>query len=148
MKQDDFQKVAPNPKSEEEMFLMLMQVAMENKHMGFEYIRNWEMRKLCKHQKKGLKTVLEFFKTAIESAQDKWLWEIANNKIDMRTPIMIGELKHCLNYYKEEYKTVTEMLKEHKEYMFSFHLIDTFVLNRWRPDSECYDHRYLFKKKK
>lgn len=147
MKPEEFHKIAPNPKTEEEMFLMLMKVALENKHMGFEFIRNWEMRKLCKHQLRGLKQVLKFFEAAIESAQDKWRWEIQNNKIDFGTPIMIKELEHCWAYYKIELDNIKEMLKEHREYMFSFHLLDTFVLNRWRPDNECYDHRRLFKKK-
>ena len=147
MKPDQFQNIAPNPGSEKEMFEMLVRTAMENKHFKFEFIRNWEMRKLCKHQVKGLKKVIQFFKGAKRSAEEIWLYELTTGNIDLKTPIMCSELRHCLEYYEIELKTIKEMLSEHREYMFSFHLLDTLVFNRWRPDSECYDHRKLFKKK-
>ena len=131
------------PKDDMEMAELLMAKALEGPQSKFEFIRNWEMRKIVKVYYKGLKAVVKMF-TAYQQSMESDFY----SKPSVLGAVAAAHMRLCTDFYKEEMRIAKEMLKEYREYIFSFHLIDTFVLNRWRPDSECYDHRYLFKKKK
>ena len=149
MDQNELQKITPNPGSEKEMFNMLVAAALENKHMKFEFIRNWQMRKIVKTYRNGLKKVVKVFKTAKKEAEEVWDDALRSGKIDLMLPLLCAEMKHCYDYYKEELETANIMLTEYREYVLSGHILDTFLFKNWRPDLLCYDHRgWPFNKKK
>jgi hypothetical protein len=49
------------------------------------------------------------------------------------TPIIIKQLKQCVDYYQKEAEIIQDMINEYDEYIFSGHIIDTLL---GRPRSE------------
>jgi hypothetical protein len=148
MELDQFQHADMNDR---EMFAMLVSVALTNKNMDFEFIRCLEHRKVVKIYIKGVKKVVKFFKNISKLADKAAKLAMQDPQIDLSVIMAAKEFRHCKNYYIKELKIAKDMLSEYREYVCSGHLIDTFILPRWRPDEECVDYRtlpgvFMFKK--
>lgn len=124
----------------------LMKLALTGEHRQFEYIRNWGMRRLAADCAKTTKRVVKYFKACKDNTDRLVKYELMTDRFDVRSVGMAIRFDECIAFYEEELRILKSMLSEHLRYMLSFHLIDTFVLNRWRPDRECFDHRRIFGK--
>ena len=125
----------------------LMKLALTGEHRQFEYIRNWDMRRLAVECEKTTKRVIRYFKACKANADRLLKQDVASREFDAEVIKGVVQFGLCVSFYEEELRILRSMLSEYRRYMFSFHLLDTFVWNRWRPDRECYDHRRIFGKR-
>lgn len=147
----DLKQFQNKPKNDAEMFALLMANAFEGVHMKFEFLRCWEHCKVARIYLNGLRHVIKFFKSAQKVNKAIIAENEKQGKIDLEAMLMSESLKLCIDYYKKELRIAKDMLSEYREYICSGHIIDTFILPRWRPDEECVDYRtlpgvFMFKK--
>jgi len=136
MKLDQFQNT-------EQFFKELTANALHGEHSKFEFIRNWDMRCAVKMYKNGLKHVVRVYKNLCKSFKKQYTLEIADGALDIKTLLAYKQFEACYAYYNKELIIAKDILNEHLEYMFSGHLLDTFLFNRTRTPFECIDYRTL-----
>ena len=139
MEPNQFQKDSKR----QEMFLMLLQNAVESKPFQFEYIIDWHMRTICKLHLKGLKQIVTMFQIARKRAEIALGALIVMGQVDQESIRCCNNIRKALKYYTDEYNTIKDMLKEYRAYVIRGHILNTFVFNKPRTPFECFDYRKI-----
>lgn len=122
----------------------LIQAAIENKHQNFEFIRDINSLAVAKALRDALDKVVVAFKEATTMAYNLYLENLKSSTVNikgMEYLIQYKTFKQCVEFYKQEYKTIVNMIREYHAYlMYGWHLID-HLLGKEREDNDLYDFR-------
>jgi hypothetical protein len=122
----------------------LIQAAIENKHQNFEFIKDVNGLAVAKALRDALDKVVVAFKEATTMAYNLYLGNLKSSIINikgMEYLIQYKTFKQCVEFYKQEYKTIVDMIREYHAYlMYGWHLID-HLLGKEREEDDLYDFR-------
>jgi hypothetical protein len=127
-------------KTEEEFFTDLVERAVKGKQSSFEFIRSWQERIAVKSYRFGIAAIIRIFRNLYDSTYKTYLFQVALGNQDLQTLLALKQFKQCLSFYTREYEIAQDMIKEHNEYIWNWHIIDTLVGN-YRPIEDLWDHR-------
>ena len=122
----------------------LIQAAIENKHQNFEFIKDVNSLVIAKALRDALDKVVAAFKEATTMAYNLYLENLKSPTVNikgMEYLIQYKTFKQCAEFYKQEYKTIVDMIHEYHAYlMYGWHLID-HLLGKEREEDDLYDFR-------
>lgn len=122
----------------------LIQAAIENKHQNFEFIKDVNGLAVAKALRDALDKVVGAFKEATAMTYHLYLENLKSSTVNikgMEYLIQYKTFKQCVEFYKQEYKTVIDMIREYHAYlMYGWHLID-HLLGKEREEDDLYDFR-------
>ena len=127
-------------KTEETFFTDLVNRALNGKQSDFEFIRSWAERIAVKTYKYGVSAVIRIFRNLYDSTYKTYISQVESGTQDLQTILALKQFKQCLGFYTREEQVARDMLKEHSEYIWNWHIIDTFIGN-YRPEEDLWDHR-------
>lgn len=83
----------------------------------------------------GIKKILKGFKKTLEKAQGDYIISVVNGSNLFSSMIIWAEFRQCYEFYKEELRLVTELLKDYHYYMFDGRVIKS-LLGYVRPEED------------
>lgn len=125
-----------------ELFIQLVKKAMTEKNSDFEFIRNWEVRKVVKQYIYGVDQVIRIFSNLEKTTYKTYVNQVKTNTQDLQTILAFKQFNQCRKYYSKERDIALDMLDEYRAYIFGGHIWDTLVGNT-RTDDDCVDYRDL-----
>lgn len=131
-----------NLKDPRQFFEALIQKALEGEASEFEFIRSYNMLKVARMYKAGVKKVVKIFDDLIKKLIYKYEKAIIVDEQTLELLMTIKQFEFCRNYYKKEVLVAKDMISEYKAYVFGGHVLNT-MLGYTRPESECVDYRKL-----
>lgn len=126
--------------TEEKFFTDLVERAIKGKQSSFEFVRSWQERIAVKSYRFGIAAVIRIFRNLYDSTYKTYLSQVTLGNQDLQTLLALKQFKQCLSFYAREYEIAHDMIKEHNEYMWNWHIIDTLIGN-YRPIEDLWDHR-------
>ena len=129
-------------KSSDEIFMNLIEKALAGEHSPFEFIRSYDMLKVARLYRAGVKKVAKMFKSLEKELLQAYQYSIESDNQSLEIVMSIKQFGKCAQYYKEECAIVKDMIKEFKTYVMSGHILQT-MLGGVRPENECVDYRKL-----
>ena len=127
-------------KTEEKFFTDLVERAVKGKQSDFEFIRSLQERFAVKTYRFGVEAIIKIFTNLYDSTYKTYVSQIRSGTQDLQTLLALKQFKQCLVFYKQESKIARDMLKEHMEYIWNWHVIDTLIGN-YRTEEDLWDHR-------
>jgi hypothetical protein len=127
-------------KTEEKFFTDLVERAVKGKQSDFEFIRSWQERTAVKTYQFGITAIIRIFENLCDSTYKTYLSQVAAGTQDLQTILALKQFKQCLTFYERESEIARDMLKEHSEYIWNWHIIDTLIGN-YREEKDLWDHR-------
>jgi hypothetical protein len=127
-------------KTEEKFFTDLVERAIKGKQSDFEFIRSWQERIAVKTYRFGIAAIVRIFSNLCSQTYKTYISQVALGTQDLQTILALKQFKQCLEFYKREYKIARDMLDEHSEYIWNWHIIDTLIGN-YREEKDLWDHR-------
>ena len=127
-------------KQAEEFFTDLVDRALKGKQSDFEFIRSWQERQAVKTYRFGIDAVIKIFTNLCDSTYKTYVEQIRTGSQDLETLLALKQFKQCLRFYTHERDVARDMLKEHEEYIWNWHIIDTLIGN-YRTEEDLWDHR-------
>lgn len=122
----------------------LIQTAIENKHQNFEFIKDTNGLAAAKALRDALDKVVIAFKEATTMTYHLYLENLKSSTVNikgMEYLIQYKTFKQCVEFYKQEYKTIVDMISEYHAYlMYGWHLVD-HSLGKEREEDNLYDFR-------
>ena len=136
-----FNDISTSPdQTEEKFFTDLVERAIKGKQSDFEFIRSWQERIAVKSYRFGIAAVIRIFRNLYNSTYKTYLSQVTLGNQDLQTLLALKQFKQCLSFYTREYEIAHDMVKEHTEYMWNWHIVDTLIGN-YRPIEDLWDHR-------
>lgn len=126
--------------TEEKFFTDLVERAIKGKQSEFEFIRSWQERIAVKSYRFGIAAIIRIFRNLYNSTYRTYLSQVTLGNQDLQTLLALKQFKQCLSFYTHEYETARDMLEEHSEYIWNWHIIDTLIGN-YREEKDLWDHR-------
>ena len=126
--------------TEEKFFTDLVERAVKGKQSNFEFIRSWQERIAVKSYRFGIAAIIRIFRNLYDSTYKTYLSQVTLGNQDLQTLLALKQFKQCLSFYTREYEIARDMIKEHNEYMWNWHIIDTLIGN-YREEKDLWDHR-------
>ena len=126
--------------TEEKFFTDLVERALKGKQSDFEFIRSWQERFAVKTYRFGISAIIRIFKNLYKSTYKVYLEQVRAGTQDLQTLLALKQFKQCLVFYERERDVARDMLKEHAEYIWNWHIFDT-LLGNYRPEEDLWDHR-------
>ena len=135
----EFDQFDVNEKTPQDFFKDLVDKAIEGIHSPFEFIRSYQMLKVAKMYKRGVKNVIKIFKGLVGELLTKYVEDEDKN---IEILMAMKQFNDCVKYYEKEYAIAKDMISEYRTYVFSGHIFNT-IIGIPRPDHECVDYRKL-----
>ena len=126
-----------------EIFGELVKKALKGKQSDFEFIRTYEMCKVARYYKIGVKKVSKTFKILYKKLMKTYAKDILAGEQKLEMLMSMKQFEICYRYYEKECEIAKDMLDEYRAYLSSGHIFDQLVFNSVRPDDECVDYRKL-----
>lgn len=127
-------------KQAEDFFTDLVDRALKGKQSDFEFIRSWQERRAVRTYRFGVEAIIKIFINLGDSTYKTYVEQIRTGSQDLETLLALKQFKQCLRFYTQERDIARDMLKEHAEYIWNWHIIDTLIGN-YRPEEDLWDHR-------
>ena len=126
--------------TEEKFFTDLVERAIKGKQSNFEFIRSWQERSAVKTYQLGISAIIRIFKNLYKSTYKVYLEQVRAGTQDLQTLLALKQFKQCLVFYERERDVACDMLKEHEEYIWNWHILDT-IFGNYREEKDLWDHR-------
>lgn len=127
---------------EEELFVQLVNKALNEPQSEFFFIRSWEQRKAVKEYIVGIDSTISIFVNLINKVYKTYLEQIRTNEQDLGIILSLKQFIQCRDYYLTERKIAEDVLDEYRSYIWGGHIWDTLVGNI-RKEEDLVDYRTL-----
>ena len=129
-------------KTNEDLASELIRNAKSGKHRPFQYLQNYKeyfrARKICHVERLLVSSV----KQSANRLFKNYCKGVSAGKSDINILLAYNALTDVLSFYKEELKTISDMVIEYECYLVNGNLMD-FILGSQRPFDKQWDHRSL-----
>ena len=129
-------------KDPKKFFEALVNKALEGKHSDFEFIRSYEMLKVARLYRRGVKKVAKLFGNLHKDLLKAYASAIGEDKQKLEELMSAIQFDKCRDYYLKELNIAKNMIQEYRVYVESGHILYT-IFGGVRPDDECIDYRKL-----
>ena len=120
-----------------ELLIELVERADAGDHVQFELIQSWEEYILTYRKLRALQTVIKVLKTGSEKLLKLYCKDVKAGQADLNALLISQALADTINFYKEEFKIVHDMLDEYELYLLSGNLLNFGS----RKEDTLWDHR-------
>lgn len=128
---------------QDEFFEEILNKALSGKHANFEFIKCWQEYLVARSYISGCKTIINSFNSLYLKVQRAYLKQIETASQDFNLLITMKQFETCRDYFKDEIAIAKDMISEYRAYVFSGHLLDTFLFNAYRREEDLVDYRKL-----
>ena len=119
----------------------LLKTSQKGEHMKLEYICSFDEANVVLVMYRAMEKILRGLKKMTKSMFKAYLRTVESGTNKLENLIGYKEVCKCLKFYEEEKRLLYDMLEEYYHYVFSGHILDTFLLKP-RKEEDLYDHRY------
>lgn len=125
----------------EVLFKTLVETALAKKQSKFELLRSLSECWVLLVSKQGLKKIVVLFEDLAYRVYEKYCLEVKRGTASFNTLYIATQYRYCGEFYKKEFDTAKEMLKEYWAYLRAGHFIEQVLLRRTRVEKDMYDFR-------
>ena len=123
------------------LFKTLVETALTKKQSKFELLRSLSECWVLLVAKQGLKKIVVLFEDLAYRIYKKYSVEVKRGTASVKTLYIATQYRYCGEFYKKEFDTAKEMLKEYWAYLRAGHFIEQVLLGRTRVEKDMYDFR-------
>ena len=124
----------------------LVNDALKGEHTKFEFIKNTNQLLFAYLCRRDRRKVVDLFKKLQKDFIKEYCKEIKFDLQDYDLVFTIKQLELVIDFYSKEAATLTEMITEYKEYLFSGHIFSSIIMGNERADEDLIDYRFKYLK--
>ena len=124
-----------NLKDVTENLSVIIDRALAGVHVQDKFLKSVAEFSVAYLYRAGLKKILKGFKQSIQKCQADYLYAVSTGANVFESLIVYAQFCQCFEFYKEEIRMVTELMKEYHYYMFDGRVIKS-LLGYERPEED------------
>lgn len=132
-----------NTPQQQAQMLKLIERVEQNDKTEFRLIKSFKEFQVTKNIRTAVKYVIIGFKRTADKVLKNYLSVISRNSDDIELFVSYRKLLICIDFYQQEYNTLTDMIKEYRCYTRNGHILVNLVFQQQRPKQDMVDYRKL-----
>lgn len=118
-----------------ENLAIIVDRALSGIHVQDKFLKSIDEFSVALLYRSGIKKILKGFKKTLIKSQEDYLSSVADGSNLFGSMIIWSQFRQCYEFYKEELRLTTELLKDYHYYMFDGKIIKS-LLGYVRPEED------------
>jgi len=115
----------------------------QNDRTVFRLLKSVREFQITRDIRTAVRYVIIGFKNTATKVMDSYIDMMKQDEDNLELLVSYRKIQDCIEFYKQEYDTLTDMMKEYRCYTRCGHLLANLVFQEERPEQDMVDYRKL-----